>query len=119
MKRKGNIYNEIIELNNIESAIFKASVGKTRRKSVEKILDAPTYYAMQVQKMLSDRSYIPSPYIEMKIRDGASKKERIVFKPRFYPDQIIHWALMNKVEPLFKRGMYEFCCASIKGRGIQ
>lgn len=26
---------------------------------------------------------------------------------------------MNKVEPLFKRGMYEFCCASIKGRGIQ
>ena len=119
MKRKGNIYNEILELNNIESAIFKASVGKTHRKSVEKILDAPTYYAMQVQKMLSDRSYIPSPYIEMKIRDGASKKERIVFKPRFYPDQIIHWSLMNKVEPLFKRGMYEFCCASIKGRGIQ
>ena len=85
MKRKGNIYNEILELNNIESAIFKASVGKTHRKSVEKILDSPTYYAMQIQKMLSNRSYVPSPYIEMKIRDGASKKERIVFKPRFYP----------------------------------
>ena len=118
MKRKGFIYEKIVELDNIESAIYKASLGKGKRKNVEKILDSPTYYAMQVQKMLKEKSYVPSPYIEMKIRDGANKKERIIYKPRFYPDQIIHWALMLQLEPLLKKGMYELCCASVKNRGI-
>lgn len=119
MKRKGFIYEKIVELDNIESAIYKASLGKGKRKNVEKILDSPTYYAMQVQKMLKEKSYVPSPYIEMKIRDGANKKERIIYKPRFYPDQVVHWALMLQIEPILFKGMYELCCASIKGRGIQ
>ena len=50
MKRKGNIYEKITDLNNIETAIYRASKGKGNRKSVEKILDSPTYYAMQVQQ---------------------------------------------------------------------
>ena len=49
MKRKGNIFKDITELSNIEAAIYKASVGKTKRKSVQKILDSPSYYALQVQ----------------------------------------------------------------------
>jgi len=119
MKRKGFIYEKITELNNIELAIYKASIGKTKRKNVEKILDSPTYYAMQVQKLLKEKKYIPSPYIEMTIHDGASRKERVIYKPRFYPDQVVHWALMLQIEPLLLKGMYEFSCASIKGRGIK
>lgn len=119
MKRKGFIYEKIVELNNIELAIYKASIGKSKRKNVEKILDSPTYYAMQVQKMLKEKSYVPSPYIEMKIHDGANKKERIIYKPRFYPDQVVHWALMLQIQPILYKGMYELSCASIKGRGIQ
>lgn len=119
MKRKGFIYEKIVELDNIELAICKASMGKTKRKNVEKILDSPTYYAMQVQKMLKEKSYTPSPYIEMIIHDGANKKERIIYKPRFYPDQVVHWALMLQIQSIIYKGMYELCCASIKGRGIQ
>lgn len=118
MKRTGNIYQKITELSNIEAAIYKASKGKSGRNSVEKILDSPTYYALQIQKSLKDKMYRPSPYVEMKIHDGANKKERIIYKPRFYPDQIVHWALMLQIEPLLMKGMYEFCCASVKGRGI-
>lgn len=118
MKRKGNFYDKITELSNIELAIYKASKGKTKRKAVEKILDAPTYYALQVQKMLVDKTYEPSPYKEMKILDGARKKERIIYKPMFYPDQIIHWALMLQLEPILTKRMYHWNCASIKDRGI-
>ena len=117
MKRIGNIYEKIIDLNNIELAIAKASIGKAHRKSVEKILDSPTYYALQVQQLLKEKKYNPSPYIEMKIRDGANRKERTRFKPHFYPDQVIHWALILQIESLLMRGMYEFCCASVKNRG--
>lgn len=41
-----------------------------------------------------------------------------MFKPIFYPDQCVHWALMQQIEPLLKRGMYDYCCGSVKGRGI-
>ena len=98
MKRIGNIYEKIIDLNNIELAIAKASIGKGHRKSVEKILDSSTYYALQVQQLLKEKKYNPSPYIEMKIRDGANRKERTIFKPHFYPDQVIHWALILQIE---------------------
>lgn len=118
MKRIGNIYEKITELNNIEAAIYKASKGKGGRKSVEKILDSPTFYAMQVQKALKEKTFKPSPYIEMKIRDGSNKKERTIYKPMFYPDQVVHWSIMLQLEPLLMRGMYDLNCASIKGRGI-
>lgn len=83
MKRKGNIFKEITELSNIEAAIYKASVGKTKRKSVQKILDSPTYYALQVQKMLIEKTYVPSPYVEMKIHDGATKRNVLFISPIF------------------------------------
>ena len=60
MKRKGNIYEKITDLNNIETAIYRASKGKGNRKSVEKILDSPTYYAMQVQQALINKTYVPN-----------------------------------------------------------
>lgn len=78
MKRKGNIYEKITDLNNIETAIYRASKGKGNRKSVEKILDSPTYYAMQVQQALINKTYVPNKYVEMKIRDGANKKELFI-----------------------------------------
>ena len=118
MKRKGNLFGKITQLENIELAIYKASKGKTKRKSVEKILDCPTYYAMQIQKMLIEKTYKPSPYIKMTIHDGVRKKEREIFKPQFYPDQCIHWALMLYLEPILNKKMYHWNCASIKNRGI-
>lgn len=118
MKRIGNLFDKIVDLNNIEMAIYNASKGKKNRKNVAKILEFPTYYAMQVQQMLKSKTYKPSPYVEMKIFDGARKKERVIYKPRFYPDQVIHWAIMQQIEFILRRGMYDWSCASIKGRGL-
>lgn len=95
-----------------------ASKGKTKRLKVGKVLASPTYYAIEIQKMLLEKRYVPSPYFKMIIHDGANKKERIIYKPQFYPDQCIHWALMLKLEPILKKSMYDWCCASIKNRGI-
>lgn len=118
MKRKGNFYNKIVDKNNIYQAILKASKGKTTRPNVIKILNNICYYVEYLHTILAEKTYIPSQYQEMKIHDGARKKERIIYKPRFYPDQCVHWALMLQIEDILKKGMYEFCCASVKGRGI-
>jgi hypothetical protein len=51
------------------------------------------------------------------IRDGATQKERVISKPRFFPDQVIHWALMLQLQDVLQRGMYEYSCGSVPGRG--
>lgn len=116
MKRIGNLWNKVIDKNNIQLAIYNASKGKRERVVVQKILNNITFYTDEIQKMLIN-GYIPSPYQKRKIFDGARQKERIIYKPAFYPDQIIHWCLMQIIEDIIQKGMYEFCCASVKNRG--
>ncbi len=117
MKRVGNIYNQVWSLDNIKKAILKSSLGKRRQKRVAEILERIDYYAIEIQHLLKNRKYVPSPYIIKTIQDGANKKTRTIHKPRYYPDQIIHWALMLQIEPILMRGMYEFSCGSVPGRG--
>lgn len=118
MKRVGYVFEKIIEIDNIKKAIVNASKRKTNRRNVQKVLNNIDFYAKQIQTMLVNDTYVPCKYIEQKIKDGANKKERIIFKPSFYPDQCIHWTIMLQLESLLERGMYKYCCASVKGRGV-
>lgn len=117
MKRVGHIYEKVCDLENIKLAIAKASLGKRDKKFVRKIMGRPDYYAGKLREMLLSKTYVPSPYAIKVIKDGASQKERTIYKPRFYPDQVIHWALMLQLHELCLRGMYEYSCGSVPGRG--
>lgn len=117
MKRVGHLYEAIYEIENIKTAIYKASVGKRKQAHVAKILADIDSHALIVQDLLKSRSYNPSPYTIRKIKDGASQKEREISKPRFFPDQVIHWALMLQLDPIIMRGMYRHSCGSVPGRG--
>lgn len=119
MKRIGNIYSKITSKENIAKAFTNAAKGKHARRVVKDIMNNLNYYIDEVQRMLVNKIYTPNPYIILKIHDGTRKKERIIFKPKFYPDQIIHWALMQQIEPIIMKGMYDLCCASVRNRGIK
>ena len=79
MKKITNIYN-------IMKAINKASKDKKWRNEVEKILDSPLFYAMEIKKMLVNKTHKPHKSNEFKIVDGISRKIRVIHKPKFYPD---------------------------------
>jgi len=117
MKRVGHLYERICDLENIKQAIMKASLGKRQKKHVQRVLADPDRHAATVREMLLARTYVPSPYTIKVIRDGPAQKERQIYKPRFYPDQVIHWALMLQLQPVIMRGMYEYSCGSVPGRG--
>ncbi|MDD3397699.1 MAG: reverse transcriptase domain-containing protein [Clostridia bacterium] len=119
MKRKGFIFDKVCELDNILLAINKASKGKRKRKSVQKVLEKKEFYAKQIQQMLKNESYTPSPYNIKNIVDKSSTKIREIAIPKFYPDQIIQWALMLQLENIFMKSMYYYTCASIKFRGAK
>lgn len=118
MKRKGNIYPKICEPENVRRAILNAAKGKKNRVNVQKVIMNLDVAVEKMQKMLVNNQYVPSPYQEKKIQDGVRKKERIIYKPRFFPDQVVHWCLMQQIEGILKKGMYYYCCASVKNRGI-
>lgn len=96
---------------------MNASKKKRDRRPVIRVLKNIDYYALEIQEMLINQTYKPSPYIKALLKDGANGKERLIYKPAFYPDQCIHWALMQVIEPIFNKGMYNYCCGSVPGRG--
>lgn len=117
MKRYGYIYEKVCDIDNIKLAIRKASKGKTKYGIVQKVIGNVDYYAEEVRSMLINKSFSPTPYKEKEIVDGSSGKIRTIQKPSFYPDQIIHWALMLQLEPILMKGMYRYNCGSVPGRG--
>ena len=118
MKRVKGIYPKIVDKNNIRKAILNAAKRKRNRKNVQYVLKNIVQVTDEIYKLLKNEEFKASPYQKVKIMDGVRKKERIIYKPAFYPDQIVHWALMLQLEEILMKGMYYYNCASIKGRGL-
>ncbi len=119
MKRLGNIYAQIISRENCKAAIQNAAHDKRGRPEVQKVLNRLDAYADALHAMLVGKTYKPSIYRTIKVRDGPSKKERAVQVPRYWPDQCVHHALMNVLEQPFLQRMYYWSCGSLPGRGIR
>ncbi|MHB1152107.1 MAG: RNA-directed DNA polymerase [Eubacteriales bacterium] len=117
MKRFGYIYDKICDIDNIKKAIMCSSRGKRNRKEVKKTIENIDTAALRIQNLLITKTYRPSPYREFTVQDGATHKTRTIFCPKYYPDQIIHWALMLRIEKYLMKGAYHYNCGSIPGKG--
>lgn len=117
MKRVGNIYSKIYDADNIYKAIHYASKGKRDQQRVKRIICNVNKYIPKIQELLINKTFMPSNPIIKTIQDASSGKVRTIYKPNFYPDQIIHWCLMLQIEPILMRGMYRYSCGSISNRG--
>lgn len=51
--------------------------------------------------------------------DPSARKWRIVSEPAQWPDQYVHHALIQVLQPTLMRGMDPYCCGSIRGRGTK
>ena len=118
MKRKDNLFPVVCDEETIRKAIHKAALGKRKRKIVVQILENEDYYVQQIKEMLINKTYAPNDFKQDIIFDGIRHKERVISKPCFYPDQIIHWCVYLAMKPWIYPSMYEYSCGSIPGRGI-
>ena len=121
MKRIGYLYEKICSRENVALAFYNALRHKTKQRrempQIKNIADNREHYIDRVCEMLTAQAYKASPYTEATVIDGITKKQRTIHKPRFYPDQIVHWAVMQVVGPVLYRGQYFYNCGSIVGRG--
>lgn len=117
MKRVGYLYEKMCDLSLIRYAIRKAAQGKTYKHYIRKVLQNEEAYALRIQEMLVNESVKLSPNRQITIYDRSCSKERIITVPKFFPDQILHWAVMLVIEPIITKGMYRFNCGSVPTRG--
>lgn len=119
MKRHANLYEKIITKDNIELAIQRSSKGKRHRKDVQFVLNNKNNCIVYVYDLLLNKSYRFKITENDKkiIWDNSSEKYREIYKPKFFPDQIIHQSLLNIIAPLIQNSLIFHTCASIPGRG--
>lgn len=118
MKRIGFIYEKITSVDNLVLAFRNATKNKQHKRGIVKeVYDNPEKYALRVKKLLENETYYFNPPREKTRREH--NKIRQIKVPQFYPDQIIHWALMQVINPIINRGMDRYCCGSVAGRGTR
>lgn len=117
-KRLGYIITE----ENVTEELCKAAIKcaakkKTRRYSVRRVLKNLDSYAKKLRRLILDGTYEPSPYKECHIIDRGSKKHRVLHKPKFFPDQCIHHAVIRLVKPKLKARLDTYAISGITGKG--
>ena len=117
MKRKGYLYEQICSEENIRLAIRNSAKGKKNKHYIKRILDNEDAVVLKIRQLLIDKTYDLGKCRQRVIFDNSSRKERVITIPKYYPDQIIHWAVIQVIQPVLTRGMYEFSCGSVPGRG--
>jgi len=115
MKRIGNVYQEIISIENLIVADGKAQKGKYKNYGVITHNKNKESNIMKLHVMLKDKTYRTSEYDIFKVYEP---KEREVYRLPYFPDRITHHAIMNVLEPVFVSVFTADTYSCIKGRGI-
>lgn len=116
MKRYGNLYAKMRDMDNVREAHANAQRGKRHYGEVRMVNADPERYLGQVQAMLRDRTFRNSPYeVFTKLDQG---KEREIYKLPYFPDRIVHHCVMQVLEPIWMKTFIADTYSSLKGRGI-
>ena len=114
MKRYNNLFEKIISLENLELADKKARRGK--KSYGIKIFDRNREKNLRrLHEDLKEHRFHTSEY---KIEKIFEPKERDIYKLPYYPDRIVHHAIMNILEPIWTSVFIKETYSCIKGRGI-
>lgn len=115
MKRFGNLYQKIISLDNLHLAEKKARRGKSNQYGVKRFDLNKDKNLLSLHHILLNNKFKTSRY---KVFTLYEKKERIIYKLPYYPDRIVHHAILNILEPVFVSTFTKDVYNCIKNRGI-
>lgn len=115
MKRIGNLYDQICTLENLELADEKARRGKLRSHGVKRHDKNRTENIKSLREALLNGTFRTSKYDVFTIYEP---KEREIYRLPYFPDRIVHHAVMNVLEPIWTSIFTTDTYSCIKNRGI-
>jgi RNA-directed DNA polymerase len=115
MKRFGNLYERICSVENLNLADSIARKGKAGQPGIIAHDKKRKDNIRDLHLALINKTYVTSDYTTFKIFEP---KERLIFRLPYYPDRIVHHAVMNVLEPVFISTFTSNTYSCIKKRGI-
>jgi len=115
MKRIGNLYDRICSIENLQLADSIARKGKLNQPGIIEHDKNRDKNIQDIHLALLNKIYKTSEYTTFKIFEP---KERLIFRLPYYPDRILHHAVMNILEPIFVSTFTADIYSCIKKRGI-
>lgn len=115
MKRQGNLYHKIISIENLQLADKKAQRGKKYQTGIITHNKQKEQNIQRLHENLKNGTYKTSEYSVFTIFEP---KERTISRLEYYPNRIVHHAIMNILEPIFTKSFIAQTYSCIKGRGI-
>jgi hypothetical protein len=114
MKRVGNLFDAIVDHDNLLTAVWNAKRGRSHRPEVRLYLSGLDRHLAALADGLSAGTFPVGRFQQFLIRDP---KERVITAPCF-PERVLHHAIMNVCEPHFERWLISdtFACRAGKGR---
>ena len=117
MKSYKYLFEKLISYENLSDAIEKSSLGKRERREVKRVLDHKDEHIKRLQDLLINQKLRIRKHEAIKINDGITAKIRLIIKPDYVYEQILHHAIVQVLTPIFMRSMYIYSCGSLPGRG--
>ena len=115
MKRFGNLYDRIISMDNLVLADKKARRGKKKNYGVKLFDEHREENLNLLRSILLNNAYHTSEYHTFTIYEP---KERLIYRLPYFPDRIVHHAIMNVMESIWVKTMTDDTYSCIKKRGI-
>jgi len=115
MKRYRNLFQKVISIENLKLADKTARKGKSAQKSVLQHDKNREKNIEFLNEVLENRTYKTSAYETFIINEP---KERLIYRLPYFPDRIVHHAIMNVIKPIFISTFTNDTYSCIKKRGI-
>ncbi len=116
MKRHGHLFDAIANPANLHAAHQRARRQKTWQSAIARVDAAPDRHAADLSRLLLAGEYQTGAYSEMTIVERG--KERLIHRLPYWPDRVVHHAIVQVLEPIWLPTMIRHTYASIPGRGI-
>lgn len=115
VKRVGHLKEGMVTPENIRKAYKRASAKRGHTRGVMNVRVDEIAKLETVRRMLDEGTYRTSEYRTFDIVEGG--KVRHIAALPFYPDRIVHWAVILATEDVFVRSFISQTYAAIPGRG--
>lgn len=116
MKRVNGLFEKVISMENLRLADRRARRGKPRNREIGRHDANAEANLSALRQQLANGTFKTSEYAVFEIHDP---KDRLIYRLPYYPDRILHHAIMNVMAPVWQSVFTAdtYCC--IAGRGIQ
>lgn len=122
MKRVGNLFDRLISDENLRKAINE--VNRTHHwrthhrpnKCTAWVEETKEERIIELRKIIVEGFEPKEPHVTQRW-DASAQKWRTVSEPAQWPDQYVHHALIQVLQPKMMAGMDFYCCGSIRDRG--